>query len=143
MSSTELFRRARDFLVEHREDYETAYREFRWPVLDRFNWALDWFDLLADGNERTALHLVEEDGREVRLSYAQLAERSNRAATYFRRRGVERGHRLLMMLPNWIGLREDAGRSRNVRSGRLALASALRLSQFRSRPNQGSCTGRA
>ena len=26
MSSTETFRRARDFLVAHREDYETAYR---------------------------------------------------------------------------------------------------------------------
>ena len=50
MSSTETFRRARDFLVAHREDYETAYRDFRWPVLDRFNWALDWFDVIADGN---------------------------------------------------------------------------------------------
>ena len=99
MADADLFRRARDFLLTHREDYATAYREFRWPVLDHFNWALDWFDVLADGNERTALHLVEEDGREVRLSYAQLAERSNRAATYFRRRGVERGHRILMMLP--------------------------------------------
>jgi acetyl-CoA synthetase len=100
VTSTDLFRRARDFLVKHREDYETAYREFRWPVLDRFNWALDWFDLVADGNDRLALHLVEEDGREVKLTYAQLAERSNRVATYFRRRGVERGHRILMMLPN-------------------------------------------
>ena len=75
-------------------------------MLDRFNWALDWFDILADGNERTALHLVEEDGREERLSYAQLAERSNRAATYFRRRGVERGHRILMMLPNCVPIWE-------------------------------------
>jgi acetyl-CoA synthetase len=106
MADADLFRRARDFLLTHREDYATAYREFRWPVLDRFNWALDWFDILADGNEHTALHLVEEDGREVRLSYAQLAERSNRAATYFRRRGVERGHRILMMLPNCVPIWE-------------------------------------
>jgi acetyl-CoA synthetase len=100
MTPTDLFRRARDFLVEHREDYATAYREFRWPVLDRFNWALDWFDIAADGNARLALHLVGEDGREVKLTYAQLAERSNRVATYLRRHGVERGHRILMMLPN-------------------------------------------
>jgi len=106
MPDTDAFRRARDFLLAHREDYPTAYREFRWPALDRFNWALDWFDILADGNERTALHLVEEDGREVRLSYAQLAERSNRAASYFRRRGVERGHRILMMLPNCVPIWE-------------------------------------
>ena len=70
MSSTEIFRRARDFLVQHRTDYDTAYRDFRWPVLDRFNWALDWFDVIAEGNQRTALHLVEEDGAEARLTYA-------------------------------------------------------------------------
>jgi len=33
-------RSARDFLLERREDYETAYREFRWPELETFNWAL-------------------------------------------------------------------------------------------------------
>ena len=91
MKPTEIFRRARDFLIQHRDDYATAYRDFRWPVLDRFNWALDWFDVIADGNERTALHLVEEDGSEVQLSYAQLAERSNRVAMYLRHHGVERG----------------------------------------------------
>jgi acetyl-CoA synthetase len=106
MSPTEAFRRARDFLVQHREDYDTAYRDFRWPVLDRFNWALDWFDMLADGNARTALHIVEDYGAEVRLSYAELAERSNRVATYFRRHRVERGDRILMMLPNCVQIWE-------------------------------------
>lgn len=100
MTPTDIFRRARDFLVTHREDYDTAYRDFRWPVLDRFNWALDWFDAIADGNERLALHLVDDDGREVRLTYAELAERSNRVAMYFRRRGVQRGDHILLMLPN-------------------------------------------
>jgi acetyl-CoA synthetase len=106
MADTRAFRRARDFLLAHREDYDTAYHEFRWPALDRFNWALDWFDLLADGNDRLALHLVEEDGRELRLTYAQLADRSNRVATYFRRRGVDRGDRILMMLPNCVAIWE-------------------------------------
>jgi len=100
MSTTEIFRRARDFLVAHREDYATAYRDFRWPVLDEFNWALDWFDILADGNDRTALHIVEEAGPELKLSYAQLADRSNRVATWLRKQGVERHARILMMLPN-------------------------------------------
>jgi acetyl-CoA synthetase len=106
MSSTEIFRRGRDFLLEHREDYATAYEKFRWPVLDRFNWALDWFDILADGNGRTALHIVEDYGAEVKVSYAELAERSNRVATYLRRHGVERGHRILMMLPNCVQIWE-------------------------------------
>jgi acetyl-CoA synthetase len=106
VSSTEIFRRARDFLVQHRTDYATAYRDFRWPVLDRFNWALDWFDVIAEGNQRTALHLVEEDGSEARLTYAQLADRSNRVAMYLRHHGVKRGDRVLMMLPNCVQIWE-------------------------------------
>jgi acetyl-CoA synthetase len=102
VSSTEIFRRARDFLIAHREDYATAYRDFRWPVLDLFNWALDWFDMIAEGNDRTALHIVEESGAETKLSYAQLADRSNRIATYLRKHGVERHDRILMMLPNCV-----------------------------------------
>lgn len=106
MPATEAFRRARDFLQQHREDYETAYRGFRWPVLDSFNWALDWFDVLAEGNRRTALHIVEDDGREVKLGYGELAERSNRVAVFFRRLGVQRGDRVLMMLDNSVPIWE-------------------------------------
>ena len=47
-----------------------------------------------------------EYGAEVRLSYAELAERSNRVATYLRRHGVGRGDRILMMLPNCVQIWE-------------------------------------
>ena len=67
MSATE-FLKARDFLFAHREDYHTAYREFRWPVLDRFNWALDYFDPMARGNDKPALWIVNEGGGEVVLT---------------------------------------------------------------------------
>src|SRR6266496_3365208 len=106
MSSTDAFRRARDYLQQHRDDYDAAYRGFAWPVLDRFNWAVDWFDVLAEGNRHTALHIVEDDGCEVKLSYAELAERSNRVAVFLRRMGIERGHRVLMMLPNSVPIWE-------------------------------------
>jgi hypothetical protein len=55
MNPTESFRRARDFLVRHREDWEAATRGFAWPALDRFNWALDYFDTIASGNDATNL----------------------------------------------------------------------------------------
>jgi len=106
MNPTENFRRARDFLVRNRDDWQAATEGFRWPALDRFNWALDWFDVIADGNGRTALHIVEDYGAEVRLSYHELAERSNRVAVYLRRHGVDRGHRVLMMLPNSVQIWE-------------------------------------
>ena len=62
-AATAQLRAARDFLLEHRDDYDAAYRGFRWPELERFNWALDWFDVLAaEGTTRPALWIVEEDG---------------------------------------------------------------------------------
>src|SRR5215208_4198182 len=103
---TDVFRAARDFLIQHRSDYDAAQRGFTWPRLDRFNWALDWFDALAEGNTRTALHLVEDDGSEAKLSYAELADRSNRIAVFFRRHGVQRGDRILMMLGNSVPIWE-------------------------------------
>ena len=30
-AGTDAFRAARDFLLAHREDYDTAYEKFRWP----------------------------------------------------------------------------------------------------------------
>jgi acetyl-CoA synthetase len=108
MTATELFRRARDFLLEHREDYTTAYGRFEWPRPERFNWALDWFDVIADGNERTALHIVEEDGSETRRTFADLSERSDRLANWLRGRGVVAEDRILVMLGNQAELWETA-----------------------------------
>jgi acetyl-CoA synthetase len=97
---------ARDFLIRHRTDYATAYRDFAWPKLDRFNWALDYFDVMARGNDEPALWLVDEDAGEIKLSFAQLSERSHRVASAFRRLGVERGDRVLLMLGNVVPLWE-------------------------------------
>ena len=100
------FTRARDFLLAHRTDYDTAYRDFRWPQLTEFNWALDHFDALARGNDSTALHIVEEDGRETRRSFAELSARSDQVANWLRVQGVKRGDRVLLMLGNELALWE-------------------------------------
>ncbi len=100
------FLAARDFLIAHREDYAAAHRDFRWPKLDNFNWALDYFDAMAKGNDGLALWVVDEDGREAKLTFAQMAERSNRAANFLRAQGVKRGDAVLMMLGNVVPLWE-------------------------------------
>ena len=100
--ATQAFRSARDFLLAHRDDYATAYAGFQWPKLDRFNWALDWFDQIAAGDRRnqTALWVAYEDGRQDKLTFTELSERSNRFANYYRGLGVRRGDRVLLMLGN-------------------------------------------
>jgi acetyl-CoA synthetase len=104
--ATRAFLDARDFLLRHRCDYETAAREFRWPQLRTFNWALDYFDVFAHGNRQLALRIVEENGDERALSYEDLARRSNQVANFLRACGVRRGDRILMMLPNHVALWE-------------------------------------
>ena len=103
--TTQAFKAARDFLLANRTDHTTAYRDFQWPALDRFNWALDWFDAeLAAGPlaNTTALKVVGDGA--ATLSFAQLSERSNRVANGLRALGVKRGDRVLLMLGNVVPL---------------------------------------
>jgi acetyl-CoA synthetase len=106
MSAHDEFLHARDFLLAHRDDYPGAYRDFRWPRLTEFNWALDHFDRAAAGNHRPALWIVDESGAQQKLSFAQLSARSNQVANWLRSMGVERGHRVLLMLSNEVALWE-------------------------------------
>ncbi|MFD7322654.1 AMP-binding protein [Streptomyces sp. NPDC059875] len=107
-TATERFRAARDFLLQHREDYETACEGFAWPRPDRFNWALEWFDVIAAGNDRTALHIVEEDGTETKVTFAEMAARSDRVANWLLSWGVRAGDRIIVMLGNQAELWETA-----------------------------------
>ncbi|MFG2301441.1 AMP-binding protein [Actinacidiphila glaucinigra] len=107
-SRTEEFRAARDFLLRHREDYRAAYEGFRWPRPEHFNWALDWFDVIARDNDRPALHIVEEDGTESVVSFAAMSERSARVANRLRGLGVGAGDRIVVMLGNQTELWETA-----------------------------------
>jgi acetyl-CoA synthetase len=96
----------RDFILRHRTDYETAVREFEWPRQERFNWALDYFDIMAAGNDRPALHIVEEDGTETIRSFADLSAASNRVANFLNDLGARRGDCLMLMLGNEVALWE-------------------------------------
>ena len=107
MVSTEIFREARDLLLLQRQDYASAYANFAWPELDKFNWALDWFDAeLATGTRKDeiALRIVGEDAA-VR-SFADLSQASNRVAEGLRNLGVRRGDRILLMVGNCVALWE-------------------------------------
>ncbi|MFF3350349.1 AMP-binding protein [Streptomyces sp. NPDC002779] len=95
------FRAARDLLLSHYGDPETARKAFTWPELTCFNWAFDWFDVIAEGNRSTALRLVgptPEDDEAV--SFEELSRRSDQVAHWLEECGVRRGDRILLALPN-------------------------------------------
>lgn len=105
--STTAYRKARDTLVALSGQHDRAVREFSWPdVGARFNWAVDWFDAIARGNDATALWLVEEDGSEQRLTFDEMATRSDQVAVWLSGLGVAKGDRVLLMLGNQVELWE-------------------------------------
>ncbi|MFG3258358.1 AMP-binding protein [Streptomyces sp. NPDC048172] len=104
--ATEVYRAARDTLLRHRTDYDAARAAFSWPRTEHFNWALDWFDRIAEGNDRPALHIVEEDGAEERVTFDEMRVRSDRVANWLRGHGVAAGDRVIVMLGNQVELWE-------------------------------------
>ena len=106
-AATSAYRAARDFLLDNAHDPEAAHEGFAWPeVGDHFNWAVDWFDAIAAGNERVALHVVDEDGTETRVTYDEMRRRSNRVAHWMTGLGIGRGDAVMLMLGNRVELWE-------------------------------------
>lgn len=105
------FQDARRFLLDHRTDFETAVRNFRWPDPVPFNWALDWFDAElatnAESRDRPALWIVDAaQDKQTKLSFAALSKRSNQVANFLRAQGLKRGDHLLLLLGNVVPLWE-------------------------------------
>ena len=111
MSDADVFIQTRDSLQEQRSDYDGATTGFDWPTLTDFNWATDYFDRIAEGNDNPALHIIDEGpdggpGPEAKLSYAELSVRSNQVANFLVGNGAKRGDRILLMLGNEVPLWE-------------------------------------
>ena len=100
MADADAFLAARDLLLEHRTDVAAARAAFRWPVLDRFNFALDHFDRMAAGNDQAALRFIGPGEHDSHVSFAALSARSNQVANHLRGLGVGRGDRVLLLLGN-------------------------------------------
>lgn len=105
-SATERYRAARDELLAARTDPARA-AGFTWPVFDgAFNWAIDWFDPMARGNDAPALIVVDDDGTRHQRTFDELARRSDQVAAWLASRGVARGDAVLLMLGNQVELWE-------------------------------------
>ena len=138
--SVQAFYAARGFLFAHRDDYDTAYRDFRWPELDTFNWALDHIDAVAADpvrGARRALWIVEQDGSEAYWTFAELAERSNRVANRLREWGVQRGDRIVLMLGNQVELWETLLAAMKLGAVVIPATTQLRAADLRDRLDRG------
>src|SRR3954470_23523079 len=128
---------ARDLLLERRDDYEGARAAFEWPAPEEFNWALEWFDAFAAGNDAPGLWIVGADGSEDKLSFDQLHRRSNQVANRLRERGVLRGDRIVLMLANQIELWETMLAAMKLGAVVIPATTLLAESDIRDRVERG------
>ena len=106
-SATDAYRASRDQLLSLRGEHDRAVREFRFPDLgSRWNWAIDWFDVVARGNDRACLTIVEEDESAASVSFDEMARRSDQVAALLASLGVGRGDAVVLMLGNQVELWE-------------------------------------
>ena len=82
------------------KDYDSLYRQFRWPVPARYNIGVDVCDRWADKEPgRLAILHARPDGRDEQITYGWLRETSNRLANVLRAHGIARGDRVAILLP--------------------------------------------
>jgi acetyl-CoA synthetase len=81
-------------------NYDALYREFRWEIPARYNMGVDACDLWAERDpSRLAILHVKPDGGEEAMSFGALREMSNRLANALRAKGIGRGDRVAILLP--------------------------------------------
>src|SRR3989441_954870 len=81
-------------------EYDALYRSFRWRLPERYNIGVDVCDRWAAREpERTAIFDVHGDGGVEEGSYRARREASNRLANVLAGRGIRRGDRVAILLP--------------------------------------------
>ena len=81
-------------------DYGALYRSFRWQIPARYNIGVDVCDRWAEIDPaRTAIFNLGADGAVEEVSYGALREASNRLANALAARGIGRGDRVALLLP--------------------------------------------
>jgi acetyl-CoA synthetase len=81
------------------EGYERLRARFRWDIPARCNIAVEACERWADGSGRTALVNLREDGGVERICFDELHRRACRLANVLAARGIARGDRVGVLLP--------------------------------------------
>ncbi len=85
--------------TSHMTDYEAECRNFHLDVPAEFNFAIDVIGKWASDPTKVAMLWLGQHGTERTLTYAHFAEQSSRAANAFAQLGIQKGDRVMVMLP--------------------------------------------
>jgi acyl-coenzyme A synthetase/AMP-(fatty) acid ligase len=83
----------------HMTDYEAERRNFHLEVPEYFNFATDVIGKWASDPDKLAMLWIGQHGEGEQITFAHFSERSSRAANAFAKLGINKGDRVLVMLP--------------------------------------------
>jgi medium-chain acyl-CoA synthetase len=90
--------------VHNMTDYEQTRREFKLDVPEYFNFAVDVVDRWAEDRNRVGMVWVGRENQPKTLTFHDFMWGSNRAADVFKRHGIGKGDRVLVVasrIPQW------------------------------------------
>lgn len=82
--------------------YEEVYRDFRWEVGEYFNFSRDVIDKWAQLPEKLAMWWVDDEGSEVKRTFQDISEYSQRFANAMQNLGLNRGDVIVVILPRYV-----------------------------------------
>lgn len=81
------------------QSYEDYYANFRVNIPEGFNFAYDVVDVIAAGEpDKIAMVWCDDKGREAKFTFAEVRDRSNKAANFFREAGITKGDAVMLIL---------------------------------------------
>ena len=80
-------------------DYDKTYKEFEWEVPEYFNFAGDVIDKWAEDPDKLAMWWVDDDGNEVKKTFADISRTSKQFANVLEEQGVGQGDVVMVILP--------------------------------------------
>lgn len=83
-------------------DYEQEREKFQWNVPEYFNFAGDVVDKWAENPDKLAMLWVDDQDQEIRRTFKDFKERSNRLANLLVEHGVKAGDVVILIMPRYI-----------------------------------------
>ncbi len=83
-------------------DYEKTREEFQWEVPEYYNFAGEVVDKWAKDPDKEAILWVDDNGNEIRKTFAQISRASRKLCNVLAANGVRQGNVVLLILPRNI-----------------------------------------
>ncbi|MGQ9557068.1 MAG: AMP-binding protein [Desulfurispora sp.] len=88
--------------VHNMVDYDKTYAEFKLEVPEYFNFARDVLDKWAENPDKLAMWWVDDEGNEVKKTFAALCQDSRRVCNMLAAQGVKKGDVVIVILPRYV-----------------------------------------